>query len=205
MSPITCFARFTAIGLLVLGLGSVSLGSKAQANSNAHLRGSYAFTTKRTCTVASLPFLGPSFDIPVGTTFLVRQASVDSGITTYYDDGTATSSGRSSTMNLTASTGAIYSLTDFMSNHTYSVDRDGIVSTTTVLTTFHTILGSGAGNTGTVTGQIGRGQIVGKTIVSAPQEQIVNETLNFTPPVGAPFTQHRICNRSTISEKLSDS
>ena len=82
------------------------------------------------------------------------------------------------------------------------MDRRGIVDTTTVLTTFQTILGSGAGNTGTVTGQVGRLQIAGKTLVGAPQAEITNETLRFTPPVGPPFTQHRICVRSTTAEKL---
>lgn len=59
-----------------------------------------------------------------------------SGILTFRADGTATSVGRSSTMNVTAASGAVYNLSD------------------------------------------------------------------FTPPAGPPFTQHRICVRSTTADKL---
>jgi hypothetical protein len=107
-------------------------------------------------------------------------------------------------MNISALTGAILSVTEFSSTFDYTVHPDGTFDTFTS-TVFETVLGSGVGNTGTVSGQVGRLQLAHgtKMYVSAPRQQIANETLVITPPVGAPFTQHRICVRSTTASKLS--
>lgn len=201
-------ARFTQLALvlgIVVGAGGAATLGEAQGNLNARLRGTYAFTQSRTCTVAGLPFVGPTFAIP-SFTFFFRQAASDSGVITFNGNGTGTTTGRSSTMNITAGPGpGILSVSEFTRDFNYAVDPDGTVDTAGV-TVFQTVLGSGTGNTGTVTGGVGRLQIAhGNTmLVSAPQEQITDETvvINFPTPPGGSVTQHRLCVRSLTATKL---
>lgn len=86
---------------------------------------------------------------------------------------------------------------------TYTVNADGTVDTVRGPIVFEVILGSGIGNTGVVTGQVGRFQILpGNMLVSAPVEQITNETQVLTLASGGSITQHRICVRSTTARKI---
>lgn len=187
-------------GFALIATGMVSV-AEAAGNLNAHLRGAYASTTARTCTVSPVPF-GGNFVVPPGT-FVFRQTAADNGITTYNGDGTATFIGRTSSMNITNTGGSFNSISDVTADVNYAVNPDGTVDTT-VSSTFATVVGAGVGNTGTTTGQVGRLQIShGKTmLVSAPAEQITVETQDITPPGGSPFTQYRLCVRSTTQTRL---
>lgn len=194
-------------GFALIATGMVSV-AEARGNLNAHLRGAYAFTGARTCTVLSAPFVGPTFAIPASIppdpfVNVFRQSASDAGITTFNGDGTGTSSGTSSTMNVTSTGGSPLGLSETTSEFNYTVNPDGTVDTATT-TFFSTFFGSGAGNTGTVTGSVGRLQIShGNTmLVSAPQVQVSPETLVITLAVGGQITQYRICVNSRVYTKL---
>jgi len=206
------FVRVAQLAL-VPGFALIAAGTapvaEAAANLDARLRGTYAFTTARTCTVSSAPFVGPTFAIPVSVppappVSVFRQTASDSGILTFNGDGTGTSTGRSSTMNITSTGGSPLSISDFTRVIAYTVNPDGTVDTSGSAT-FETVFGSGTGTTGTTSGQVGRSQIShGNTmLVSAPQAQVAVETLVLTPPPpGVPFTQYRICVRSQTATML---
>lgn len=135
---------------------------------------------------------------------MFRQAASDSGVTTFHGDGTGTSTGRSSSMNLTAFGGGVLSISEIVTTFEYTVNADGIVERTDVSTTFVTVLGSGTGNTGTVSGQVSRLQLAhGRSmLVSAPQEEITTETQVITPVVGDVVTQYRLCVRSLVATRV---
>jgi hypothetical protein len=188
----------SGFALITTGMASVA---EAAGNLDARLRGAYATTTARTCTVSSLPF-GDNFVFQPGA-FVSRQSAVDNSITTYHGDGTATAIGRSSSMNISSTGGSFNSISDFTANINYAVNLDGTVDTM-ISSTFETVVGAGKGNTGTTIGQVGRLQIShGNTmLVSAPAEQLSPETQVISPLVGATFTQYRLCVRSTTQTML---
>lgn len=172
------------------------------ANANAHLRGSYAFTTARTCTNSSSPILPSTY--AVGPAGVFRQASSDKGIMTFNGDGTGSSAGSSTTMDISSPSGPLLTVSTFTTTFDYAVNPDGTVDVTTTSNTFESIFGRGAGDSGTVSGQRGRLQIShGNTmLVSAPSGSFSVETLSFTPLSGPPFARYRICVRSTTAAKL---
>jgi hypothetical protein len=194
--------KFVSVALaLPVAFGVVDVW--AQDNLNNHLTGTYAFTSKRTCTVAGLPFEGPDFLIPSGT-FTFRQSASDSGYITFNGDGTASRASRSYAMNIANTAGGIVGVSEVTGDLTYTVNADGTVDTVSGPIVFEVILGSGVGTVGVVTGQIGRFQIVpGNLLISAPVDQITNETVVVTSPSGSSVTQHRICVRSTTARKVS--
>jgi hypothetical protein len=192
-------AVVSGFALITTGMASVAV---AEAHLNAYLRGAYAFTTARTCTISPVPFLEPNFAVPTGTS-LSRQSAVDNGIITYHGDGTATSIGRSSGMNITSTGGSFNSVSGFRADVNYAVHPGGTVETT-VSSTFEIVAGANVGLTGTTTGQVGWLQIShGNTmLVSAPAQGISVETQLITPLLGNQFTQYRLCVRSTTQTKL---
>jgi len=190
--------------LLVVTVGGVA----PMVDARVILNGSYAFTTARTCTVASNPFTNDASGKPTiitttpTLTFLFRQEAVDSGIITFNADGTGASTSRSSTMNITATTGSILSVSENSNTFTYTVNADGTVDLDVGVVSFTTVLGGGTNNSGTASAreaqlQIGNG---GNSLVSAPRNDIEQETviINLAPPNGSgSITQYRICNRSS--------
>jgi hypothetical protein len=106
-------------------------------------------------------------------------------------------------MNITNTGGSFNSISDFTANVNYTVNPDGTVDTT-VSSSFETVAGAGVGNTGRVSGQVGRSQIShGNTmLVTAPAQEVAVETLDITPFGGLPFLQYRICVRSTTQTML---
>jgi hypothetical protein len=181
-----------AIVALLLAVGVVV----ATVEAGTHLTGTYAFTSTRTCIVASSPFLddvsGSPTIIPGPVT---RQAAVDSGIATFNHDGTGTSTSRTSSLSLTATGGSVQAISENASSFTYTVNADDTVNVNFGQVTFTIVLGGSTGSTGTVAPRSARLQIVnnGKTLVSAPQNTIEQETVqtNGSSP------QFRLCNRST--------
>jgi hypothetical protein len=210
MRNVVRLAQLALVGGVALISSGIAPPEAIAANLNAHLRGSYAFSTARTCTVtvSSVGFGGPTFAIPTTppptTATLFRQASSDVGIVTYNGDGTGTSSGRSRTMNIDSTTGSPLSVSEFSSTFNYTVNPDGTIDTETTSNPFTIVFGSSEGYTGTVTGQVGRGRLAdGHTmIVPAPGAEPTVETLLFTRPDTSQFTQYRICVRSGTSVKL---
>jgi len=192
-------------GFALVGTAIPSLAAAA-GNLDAHLRGSYAFSTTRTCTISPLPYVGDTFALPIlppGFSFS-RQTNSDSGIITFNGDGTGTSTGRASGLNITSTGGPILFLSDFTTTFNYTANPDGTVDTTSTSGNFETVFGAGLGTTGTSSGQVGRLQIShGNTmLVSAPAERVAVETLVFTPPTGPQFTQYRLCVRSITATML---
>lgn len=74
--------RFVTLVLaVVISLGAG--GAWAQDNLDNHLNGTYAFTSKRTCTVAGLPFEGPCLRFLVAPSCSVRLPRIlDSSLST---------------------------------------------------------------------------------------------------------------------------
>jgi len=189
-------------GFALVGTAIPSLAAAA-GNLDAHLRGSYAFTTTKTCTALVAPYLfvPPSFAIPpnVPSSALFRQSTSDAGIFTFNGDGTATATGTSRVMNITTTSpgSSPVSVSEFTSAIDYTVNSDGTVDTAT---TADFTLVFPAGPTGTVTGSVSRLQIAGGNtmLVSAPSGDPTLETLTF----GGVPVQTRICVRSTTATKL---
>jgi hypothetical protein len=183
--------------LVTTGMASIA---QAETNLNARLRGAYAVTVARTCTVSSLPFSGENLEIPFGA-FVFRQTATDNGITTYNGDGTATFIGRTSSLNLNSTGGSAISLSDVTAAIEYTVNPDGTVDTR--YSSGFAVVFPPTGITGTTTGQVGRLQIShGNTmLVSAPPSQVSVETQVSTTPGGI-FTQYRVCVRSATQTKL---
>lgn len=195
--------RRIGVPLIVTLFVSVVGGATTVNAAGRVLAGSYAFTTARSCTVANQSF-GVNLEIPGG---VFRQQSVDAGTFTFNPDGTGTSISSSKTMNVTNTTvGAlILSISEVSVPFTYTVNADNEVALTFGVLTFQTTVGSGAGNTGTVTFSVpARLQLAGgrTTLLRAPATEMAQEVLNFTPPIGLPFTQYRICTRSTTATRL---
>jgi hypothetical protein len=191
-------------GFALIGTGIPSLAAAA-GNLEAHLRGSYAFTTARTCTNSStepLPTTNPPFQF--GPSGVFRQASSDNGIITFNGDGKGSAVGSSKTMDISAPSGPLVTISTFTSDFDYSVNPDGTVEVTNQTSTFESTFGRGVGDRGTVTGQQGRWQIShGNTmLVSAPPTDFSVETVAFTPLTNPPFTRYRICVRSTTLTML---
>jgi len=189
------------IVLFVNAIGGIAPAVEARTN----LNGTYAFTQVRSCTVANSPFdddpSGAPTRIPA-TGVVARQVAEDSGITTFNADGTGTTSGRSSSMNISNTTvgASILSITEFSVPFTYTVNADNTVDINNGVTTFATVLGGGAGNTGTVDPRsarltIGNGA---NTLVRAPRTEIEQETLHFNNQT----TQYRLCTRSVTLVKM---
>jgi hypothetical protein len=208
MKHIVRLAQLTLVsGFALIGAGMPSLAS-ADGNHDAHLRGSYAFTTTRNCTIASAPFVGDNLANPPSSAFF-RQSAVDSGIYTFNGDGTATATGRSSSLNMTNSNpgATILAVSEFNANLNYAVNGDGTVDIA-VTSTFDFVFGPLASNntTGTLTGQVARLQISdgNSMLVSAPAGQVTQEFVSYDPPLAPPFEngQWRICVRSTTATKL---
>ena len=191
-------ALVPGLALITIAMASVA---EAGANLNAHLRGAYAVTTARTCTVSPVPFQGENLDIPPGA-FVFRQTAVDNGITTYHGDGTATFAGRTSSININSTGGSAISISDVTADIEYTVNPDGTVDT--AISSRFALVFPATGLTGTTTGQVGRSQIShGNTmLVSAPQGKVSVETQVLTPLAGVPFTQYRLCVRSATQTKL---
>ncbi len=195
--------RCNGVPLIVALFVSV-VGSATTVNAAGRvLHGSYALTTARSCTVANLPF-GVNLEIPGG---VFRLQSVDAGTLTFKPDGTGTSVSSSKTMNVSNTTAGalILSISEVSGPFTYTVNADNEVVVTFGVLTFQTTVGAGVGNTGTVTFSVpARFQLAGgrTTLLRAPATEMAQEVLNFIPPIGAPFTQYRICTRSTTATRL---
>lgn len=202
MSRTTRLLFLGAAVVAAVGVGLATSSAEAQGNLNARLRGAYAATVARTCTISNMAFVGPNLAIPPGAS-VSRQAASDSSVVTFNGDGTGTTTGRTSSMNLTATGGGILSISEFSSTFDYLVNPDGTVETSNILTTFETVFPPG-GSTGTTSGRVGRLQIAdgNSMLVSAPAEQITMETQTITPPTGNPFAQYRLCVRSAVYTKL---
>jgi hypothetical protein len=212
MRNVVKVAQFTSLLSFSLITGGMAPVAEARegGNLNAHLRGAYAVTTARTCTVSTAgfgpaPFFAIPSPLPPGAA-VFRQSAMDAGIITFNGDGTGTVTGRTENMNLTNTAGSFISVSEFASALDYTVNPDGTVDTTTTTNSAQVFpppppVGS---TFVTTTGQVGRWQIAhGKTmLVSAPAGDPTLETLVFTPPAGAPFTQYRICVRSRTATKL---
>ena len=202
MRNIARLAKWALVsGFALIGTGIASLAATA-GNLDAHLRGSYAFTTARTCTNSSSAIVPPSY--AVGPAGVFRQASSDKGILTFNGDGTGSSVGTSSTMDISAPSGPLVTVSTFTSTFDYTVNPDGTVDLTTTSNPFESIFGRGAGDTGTVSGQTGRLQIShGNTmLVSAPSGTFSVETVTIFPASGGTVTRYRICVRSATASKL---
>lgn len=197
--------RFVWFGFVLAVAGSIAGTAgvlEARTKLEARLHGSYAFTTTRTCTNSNMPFesvaqpLGSNFSIPDGAS-VNRSVSSDEGIRTYNGDGTGTTTGISRSMRIEVGAGAIpMSISNFTGTFMYTVDPDGTVTRTGGGVQFETI----AGSSGTVTGGVARDQLSldNRTLVRAPQEEILVETVEGTTFGGTPFTVHRICVRSSV-------
>jgi len=190
--------------LSVSAFGGVTPGVEA----GTKLRGTYAVTSIRTCTVSTgFPFgidaTGLPTLIPPG---VVRQESVDAGVLIFRQDGTGASIGRSKTMNLTttAPNASILSISEYNNPFTFVVNDDDTVDLSFGLGTAGVLLGSGAGNTVTISPRSGHLQIAdqGRVILDAPATTVEQETLSFQVPNGSPFTQYRICSRSSTAAPL---
>jgi hypothetical protein len=197
--------RFLPALIAMLVVTAVS-GFVPIAEGRDHLNGDYAFTTFRACTVANNPFIidpsGASTIIPAGP--IVRQNTVDSGIITFNPDGTGVSVGRSETMNISATGGSILGINEFTTPFTYTIDGDDTIIFHFDTATFASILGSGAGNTGTLEPRTGRAQI-GKganTIVSGPAAQIEQEVVHINMVNDGTIIQYRLCVRSSLNARM---
>jgi hypothetical protein len=193
-------ALVPGFALITTGVASVA---EADANLNAQLRGAYAVTVARTCTVSSLPFEGENLEIPFGA-FVFSQTATDNGIATYNGDGTATFIGRTSAVNINSTGGSAIFFSNFTAAIEYRVNPDGTVDTRRNSSSFVVVLPA-TGITGTTTGEIDRLQISGGNtmLVSAPAAQVSVETQVSTTPAGI-FTRYRVCARSTTQTKLPD-
>ncbi len=140
---------------------------------------------------------------------MFRQESVDAGVLIFRDDGTGASIGRSKTMNLTSTApgASILSISEYNNPFTFVVNDDDTVDLSFGLGSAATLLGAGAGNTITISPRLGRLQITdqGRVIVDAPAVTVEQETLAFQVPNGSPFTQYRICSRSSTAAPLRQS
>jgi len=144
--------------------------------------------------------------IPPGA---VRQESVDAGVLIFREDGTGASIGRSKAMNLTATAinTSILSISEYNVPFAFVVNDDDTVDLSFGLGTAGILLGSGAGDTVTISPRSGHLQIAdqGRMILDAPATTIEQETLSFQVPNGSPFTQYRICSRSSTAAPLRQS
>jgi hypothetical protein len=177
---------------------AMPLLAAAAGNLDAHLRGSYAFTSTRTCAVSLSPMDENNNYAFAPDRFY--QTSTDSGIYTFNGDGTGSSVGKSRNVNLSAGSGTLVNVSSFTSDFSYTVNDDRTVDVSNFLTTFNGTFPN-VNFHGTITGQAGRLQITdGETmLVTAPSEAYTVETLNYTAPL---ITQYRICTRSTTATKL---
>jgi hypothetical protein len=199
--------RILSALFLVSFVGSVG-GVTPGVEAGTKLRGTYASTSVRTCTVSTgFPFgidaTGMPTLIPPG---VFRQESVDAGVLIFRDDGTGASIGRSNTMNLTATAPntSIQSISEYNVPFTFVVNDDDTVDLSFGLGTSGILLGSGAGDTVTISPRSSHLQIAdqARVLVSAQATTIEQETLAFQVPNGSPFTQFRLCSRSTTAAPL---
>jgi hypothetical protein len=196
---------------LFLAVFVSAVGVTPAVEAETKLRGTYAVTSVRTCTVSSgFPFgidaTGLPTLIPPGA---FRQESVDAGVLIFRADGTGASIGRSKTMNLTVTTPntSILSISEYNVPFTFVVNHDDTVDLSFSLGTAGILLGSGAGDTVTISPRSGHLQIAdqGRVLVDAPATTVEQETLNFQVANGTPFTQNRICSRSSTAARLRHS
>jgi len=172
----------------------------AGGNHDARLRGSYAYTTAKSC-VQSLNEIAPPFYAV--QSILSRQSSSDSGILTFNGDGTASAVGTTRTMDNTAPGGTLVTVNAFTSDISYSVNADGTVDMVTNLASFHVVFPP-FNVVGTSTGDTSRLQIAdgNSMLVSAPSEEYSVERIDFVTNQSTP--RYRICTRSTTAVKLPE-
>jgi len=170
----------------------------AEGKHDARLRGSYAYTTAKTC-VQSLDEILPPFY--VFQSILSRQSSSDSGILTFNGDGTASAVGTVRTIDNTAPGGPLVAVNAFTSDISYSVNADGTVDMATILASFQVIFPP-FNVVGTSTGDTSRLQIAdgNSMLVSAPSEDYSVERLDFS--TGQTTPRYRICTRNTTAVKI---
>lgn len=202
MKNAATLAQFALVSGFALVGTAMPSPAPAAGNLDAHLRGSYAFTTARTCTNSSTQIVPPFY--AVGPAGVFRQAITDSGVITFNGDGTGSAVGSSKSMDISALSGPLVTISTFASTFDYSVNPDGTVEVTNQTSTFESTFGRGVGDRGTVTGQQGRWQISqgNSMLVSAPPTDFSVETVAFTPLTNPPFTRYRICVRSTTAARL---
>jgi hypothetical protein len=161
----------------------------------------YATTLMRACTTSNnIPFgidgSGLPTVIPPGAS---RQSAVDTALVTFQPDGTGTLVGTTHTMNLTATSGPIFSISEFSRPFTYSAsESDGTVDLEIGEGTFRTLAGAGAGNTGTVSARASRYLLSNGVLayVDTALTTLEQETLNLNLAAGGTLAQYRICTRS---------
>jgi hypothetical protein len=175
---------------------AIPLRAAAAGDLDAHLRGSYAFTTTRTCAISLSP-IGDNYTFAPDRFY---QTATDSGILTFNGEGIGTLVGKSRNVNLSAGSGTLVNVSSFTSDFSYTVNDDRTVDLWNISTTFNSAFPN-VNFHGTVIGQTGRLQIAeGRSmLVTAPSEGYTVETLNYTAPL---MTQYRICTRSTTATKL---
>lgn len=175
---------------------AIPMPAAAEGNLDAHLRGSYAFTSTRTCAVSHNP-IGDNYTFASDRFY---QTATDSGIYTFNGDGTASLVGKSRNVNLSAGSGTLVNVSSFTGSFSYTVNEDRTVDLWNFSTTFNSTFPD-VDFHGTIIGQTGRLQIAeGRSmLVTAPSENYTVETLNYTAPQ---MTQYRICTRSTTATKL---
>jgi hypothetical protein len=204
MKDILKFERLSLLAGFVLACSFVSSVATAAGNLDAQLRGSYAFTSARTCTFAREPFDGPNLLIPnVDPATIFRQTATDSGIYTFNGDGTGTIVGRSTNLNTTATTPgtSIISVVEFTTNVKYSVNEDRTVDVATAAAFTFVFPQVTPPVTGTTEGQTGRLQIAhGNTmLVTAPGATPTMEIIKQSNG----FIGYRLCVRDTVLTKLT--
>ena len=192
------------LSLVAVLSGSVLIGSAipspaaAEGNHDARLRGSYAFTTVKSCVQSLNEILPPSY---VVQTILSRQSSTESGTYTFNGDGTASAVGTTKTLDNTAPGGnPLLTVNAFTSEISYSVNADGTVDTASSAS-FHVIFPP-FNVVGTSTGVTGRLQIAdgNSMLVSAPIEEYTVERLDFFTGQSTP--RYRLCTSSTTAVKV---
>src|SRR5215471_4978594 len=192
--------------LLITAVGGVAPTVQARTK----LNGTYAFTSVRTCTqtLTNTPFIADASGAPtvIPTGGVLREEAVDSGVTTFNADGTGTTTSTGRTMNLSNFTigGSIFSVSESSDTFTYTVNADDTVDLSIGEVKFKTVLGTGAGNTGTVSPRSARLQVGdgANTLVSAPRTEIEQETIVFNLANDGSITRYRICTRSSTLVKM---
>src|SRR5262249_16073899 len=113
------------------------------------------------------------------------------------------------TMNLTATAPntSILSISEYNVPFTFVVNDDDTVDLSFGLGTAGILLGSGAGDTVTISPRSGHLQIAdqGRVVLDAAAETIEQETVNVQVRNGGPFRQYRICSRSSTAAPLRQS
>jgi len=201
-----------SVGLISCAVLMVCLAWVGQANAapqdfNQLLRGEYAFTGEAVCLASTLGFGVNAFGnfAPLnssGGTAPPGPSSVFSfsiqGIRAFNGDGTGSVVARSVQVNHT-NFGS--NASDISSDFTYEVAPDRTFTVEHGPTTATAV--PPAAGTSTTTGVKFSGRISQdlKTLVMSTEEPTV-ETRSFTPPVGPPGVDYRICHRARTAIKI---